>query len=126
MRNLWSCLLFNAVLTLPVIALPLPAMPQSAVATSEATPTCKDEKGCIKQFPNVFLRKKNVLWLKLQNGKATGQYEDFMTGFVAADANVWGRPVGIAVAQDGSLLMSDDGSGTIWRIAYGASKQAAH
>ena len=70
MRNLWSCLLFNAVLTLPVIAHPVPAMPQSAVATSEATPACKDEKGCIKQFPNVFLRKKNVLWLKLQNGKA--------------------------------------------------------
>ena len=70
MRNPWSCLLFNAVLTLLVIALPVPAMPQSAVATSEATPACKDEKGCIKQFPNVFLRKKNVLWLKLQNGKA--------------------------------------------------------
>jgi glucose/arabinose dehydrogenase len=41
-----------------------------------------------------------------------------MTGFVNADANVWGRPVGIAVASDGSLLMSDDGSGTIWQISY--------
>lgn len=51
-------------------------------------------------------------------GKATGEYEDFMTGFVTDDGNVWGRPVGIAVAKDGSLLVSDDGSGSIWRISY--------
>lgn len=70
MRNFWSCLLFNAVLTLPVIAFPVPAMPQSGDAASEATSACKDEKGCIKQFPSVFVRKKNVLRLKLQNGKA--------------------------------------------------------
>lgn len=51
-------------------------------------------------------------------GKATGEYEDFMTGFVTDDGNVWGRPVGVAVAKDGSLLVSDDGSGSIWRISY--------
>jgi glucose/arabinose dehydrogenase len=51
-------------------------------------------------------------------GKATGEYEDFMTGFVTDDGNVWGRPVGIAVAKDGSLLVSDDASGSIWRISY--------
>jgi glucose/arabinose dehydrogenase len=51
-------------------------------------------------------------------GNATGEYEDFMTGFVTDDGNVWGRPVGIAVAQDGSLLVSDDASGSIWRISY--------
>lgn len=68
-----------------------------------------------------------LIRVKLQNGKATGQYEDFMTGFVTSDGNVWGRPVGVAVAQDGSLLMSDDGTGNIWRISYGAPKQqAAH
>jgi len=64
MRNVWLCLLI-----FPVIALPAPAMPQNRVATSEAPPACKGEKGCIKQFPSVFLRKKNVLQLKLQNGK---------------------------------------------------------
>ena len=51
-------------------------------------------------------------------GKASGEYEDFLTGFVTADGNVWGRPVGIAVAKDGSLLVSDDGSGSIWRVSY--------
>src|SRR5579872_571471 len=51
-------------------------------------------------------------------GKASGDYEDFLTGFVTADGNVWGRPVGIAVAKDGSLLVSDDGSGSIWRVSY--------
>jgi glucose/arabinose dehydrogenase len=40
-----------------------------------------------------------------------------MTGFVVSDAAVWGRPVGVAVGKDGSLFVSDDGSGTIWRIA---------
>jgi glucose/arabinose dehydrogenase len=51
-------------------------------------------------------------------GKATGEYEDFMTGFVTDDGNVWGRPVGVAVAKDGSVLVSDDASGSIWRISY--------
>lgn len=51
-------------------------------------------------------------------GKASGDYEDFLTGFVTSDGNVWGRPVGIAVAKDGSLLVSDDGTGSIWRVSY--------
>ena len=53
-----------------------------------------------------------------QTGHATGEYEDFLTGFVVDDKNVWGRPVGVATAPDGSLLVSDDGSGSIWRITY--------
>ncbi|HWF39775.1 MAG TPA: c-type cytochrome [Candidatus Acidoferrales bacterium] len=53
-----------------------------------------------------------------QTGKASGDYEDFLTGFVLPDGQVWGRPVGIAVAQDGSLLVSDDGSNSIWRVSY--------
>jgi glucose/arabinose dehydrogenase len=59
-----------------------------------------------------------LIRVKLKDGRATGEYEDFMTGFVTRDGEVWGRPVGVAMAQDGSLLMSDDGSGTVWRIAY--------
>jgi glucose/arabinose dehydrogenase len=51
-------------------------------------------------------------------GKASDQYEDFLTGFVTPEGGVWGRPVGIAVAKDGSLLVSDDGSGSIWRVSY--------
>ncbi len=51
-------------------------------------------------------------------GHATGEYEDFLTGFVLPDGHVWGRPVGITVAHDGSLLVSDDGSNSIWRVSY--------
>jgi glucose/arabinose dehydrogenase len=53
-----------------------------------------------------------------QQGHATGEYEDFLTGFVTKDGKVWGRPVGVAVAKDGSLLVSDDGSNSIWRVSY--------
>jgi len=52
-------------------------------------------------------------------GKALGEYEDFVTGFVTPKGDVWGRPVGITVAKDGSLLFSEDGNGAIWRISYG-------
>jgi glucose/arabinose dehydrogenase len=57
------------------------------------------------------------------SGKPTGAYQDFMTGFVLDDQSIWGRPVDVQVAKDGSLLVSDDGSGTIWRIT--AKKKAA-
>ena len=49
---------------------------------------------------------------------ASGEYEDFMTGFVVDNGHVWGRPVGVTVAPDGSLLVTDDGSKSIWRISY--------
>jgi glucose/arabinose dehydrogenase len=48
--------------------------------------------------------------------RATGEYEDFLTGFVTPAGDVWGRPVGVAVAKDGALLVSDDGSESIWRV----------
>ena len=51
-------------------------------------------------------------------GAPTGEYEDFLTGFVIDDRTVWGRPVGVAMAADGSLLVSEDGNGTVWRVAY--------
>jgi glucose/arabinose dehydrogenase len=59
-----------------------------------------------------------VVRLVMKDGKPTGVYEDFLVGFVGDDKNVWGRPVGIAVTHDGSLLVSDDGSGSIWRVSY--------
>lgn len=60
-----------------------------------------------------------VIRVIMEDGKATGVYEDFMTGFVLDEDTVWGRPVGIAVARDGALLVSDDGNGTIFRITHG-------
>lgn len=61
-----------------------------------------------------------VIRIPTKDGKATGEFEDFLVGFVTQDGNVWGRPVGVAVAKDGALMVTDDGSGTIWRVAYNA------
>lgn len=58
-----------------------------------------------------------VVRVTLKHGVATGAYEDFLTGFVIDDGHVWGRPVGVTVARDGALLVSDDANGTIWRIS---------
>jgi glucose/arabinose dehydrogenase len=59
-----------------------------------------------------------VIRVPLKDHKATGEYEDFVTGFVTRDGQVWGRPVGVTVAPDGSLLVTDDGSKSIWRVSY--------
>ena len=59
-----------------------------------------------------------VMRLYTPNGKATGEYQDFVTGFVVDDANVWGRPVGLAVASDGALVFTDDASNSVWRVTY--------
>ena len=58
-----------------------------------------------------------VVRIRLKDGVPTGEYEDFVTGFVLNDTEVWGRPVGVTVARDGALLISEDGNGTIWRIS---------
>ena len=59
-----------------------------------------------------------VIRVPLNNGKATGEYEDFLTGFTTTDGHVWGRPVGVTVGSDGSLFVTDDGSGSIWHVTY--------
>jgi hypothetical protein len=59
-----------------------------------------------------------VVRIRLKDGIPTGAYEDFVTGFVVNDSEVWGRPVGVAVAHDGALLVSEDSNGTIWRITH--------
>jgi glucose/arabinose dehydrogenase len=59
-----------------------------------------------------------IIRVILKDGKPTGGYEDFVTGFVIDDGHVWGRPVGVTVAADGALLVTDDGNGTLWRVAY--------
>jgi glucose/arabinose dehydrogenase len=60
-----------------------------------------------------------VVRLKFRDGRPTGDYQDFLTGFVLDDARVWGRPVDVAVAPDGSLLVSEDANGTIYRVSRG-------
>jgi glucose/arabinose dehydrogenase len=59
-----------------------------------------------------------VIRIRLKDGVPTGEYEDFVTGFVISESEVWGRPVGVAVSRDGALLVSEDGNGTIWRITH--------
>ena len=61
-----------------------------------------------------------VVRVSLENGVPTGEYSDFLTGFVLDDQRVWGRPVGVAVAADGALLVSEDGNGTVWRVSHEA------
>jgi hypothetical protein len=60
-----------------------------------------------------------VVRILMKNGAPTGAYQDFLTGFVADTKAVWGRPVGVAVARDGALLITDDAGGAVWRVAYG-------
>jgi glucose/arabinose dehydrogenase len=63
-----------------------------------------------------------VIMVPLQNGAATGEYQDFVTGFVTPDGQVWGRPVAVAVARDGSLMVTDDGSNVVWQVSYTGKK----
>jgi glucose/arabinose dehydrogenase/cytochrome c2 len=61
-----------------------------------------------------------VVRVRVKDGVPTGEYDDFLTGFVVDNHGVWGRPVGVAVARDGALLVTDDGGGGVWRISYSA------
>jgi glucose/arabinose dehydrogenase len=57
-----------------------------------------------------------IIRVPLKNGRSDGGYEDFVTGFVTSDGQVWGRPVGVAFTPDGALLFTDDASGSVWRV----------
>jgi glucose/arabinose dehydrogenase len=57
-----------------------------------------------------------VIRVRMKDGQPTGEYEDFMTGFVVDNNSVWGRPAGVAITRDGALLVSDDANGTIFRV----------
>lgn len=59
-----------------------------------------------------------VIRIPVADGRPAGEYIDFLTGFVANDGNVWGRPVGVTTAKDGALLVTDDGGNCIWRVSY--------
>jgi glucose/arabinose dehydrogenase len=65
-----------------------------------------------------------VVRVPFKNGRPTGSYENFVTGFWdgasagGSPARVWGRPAGLAVAKDGSLLIADDAGKTVWRVSY--------
>jgi glucose/arabinose dehydrogenase len=60
-----------------------------------------------------------VAFVPFEGGRPTGTLEEFLGGFIAdsAKGEVWGRPVGLAVARDGALLVADDAGNRIWRVA---------
>lgn len=59
-----------------------------------------------------------VVRVRMRDGAPTGEYDDFLVGFVVDAGDVWGRPVGALEDRDGSLLISDDGANAIYRISY--------
>jgi glucose/arabinose dehydrogenase len=59
-----------------------------------------------------------VIMVPVKDGEAVGEYEDFLTGFVTPEGNVWGRPVGVSVGKDGALFVTDDGSNSVWKVSY--------
>jgi len=59
-----------------------------------------------------------VVVVPMKNGHTTGEYDDFLTGFLTKDGQVWGRPVGVTVGKDGSLFVVDDGSRSVWHVTY--------
>ncbi len=65
-----------------------------------------------------------VIAIPMNDGKATGEYEDFLVGFVTESGDVWGRPVGVTVDSSGALIMADDGGNCIWRVRYAPKTQA--
>jgi glucose/arabinose dehydrogenase len=65
-----------------------------------------------------------IVRVLMKDGKATGEYEDFVTGFVVNDRDVWGRPVGVAFAKDGALIFTDDASSSVWRVRHAPRREA--
>ena len=61
-----------------------------------------------------------VIHIPLVSGVPTGEYVDFMTGFVTPAGDVWGRPVAVAESRDGALYVTDDAGECVWRITYPA------
>ena len=61
-----------------------------------------------------------IIRIRFKNGKPVGGYDDFLTGWMLDEnsRDVWGRPVGLLVLPDGSMLITDDGANKIWRLTY--------
>jgi glucose/arabinose dehydrogenase len=64
-----------------------------------------------------------VVRILMRDGAPTGEYEDFLIGFVIDSNRVWGRPVGVAEGKDGALYVTEDASGTVWRVVFTGGAQ---
>ena len=61
-----------------------------------------------------------VAFVPFAQGKPSGKEEDFLSGFLANETEAYGRPVGVAVAADGSLLVADEPANVVWRVSRDA------
>ena len=61
-----------------------------------------------------------IAFVPCHDGKPSGAERDFLTGWMIApdSRDVWGRPVGLLILPDGSMLISDDGGKKLWRVSY--------
>ena len=61
-----------------------------------------------------------IIRIRFKNGRPLGGYDDFLTGWMLDEdrPEVWGRPVGLLVLKDGSMLITDDGANKVWRVSY--------
>ena len=64
-----------------------------------------------------------VIQFPVKNGVPTGEYVDFLTGFVTPEGNAWGRPVGVTAGKDGALFVTDDLTGAVWKVSYDSQSQ---
>jgi glucose/arabinose dehydrogenase len=64
-----------------------------------------------------------VIFVPFANGKPQGNPVDVLTGFLSAEGDAFGRPVGVALDKEGALLVADDVGNTVWRVS--ASNRAA-
>src|SRR5690606_34491454 len=57
-----------------------------------------------------------VIFVPFEHGEPSGPTEDVLTGFLNADGEAQGRPVGVIVTGDGALLVADDVGNVVWRV----------
>jgi glucose/arabinose dehydrogenase len=65
-----------------------------------------------------------IIRIRFRDGRPVGGYDDFIAGWMLDEnrKEVWGRPVGLLVLKDGSMLITDDGANKIWRVTYTGNK----
>ena len=66
-----------------------------------------------------------VIYVPFERGRPSGEPIDVLTGFLSTDGEAMGRPVGVAIARDGALLVADDVGNVVWRVAAAAPGRQA-
>ncbi len=72
------------------------------------------QHGCWNRIPRSGYK---VIFVPFAGGKPLGQPSDILTGFLSADGKALGRPVGVAIARNGALIVADDVGNKVWRVA---------